>query len=170
MLFNCPWFHVCTEQGAERQTCPTVDIALRLADLDKQGQYRKETSRDTVQLLQCINSSHFSFLWQTRWPAPKADGGKMTAVNYSGMLLICKSVLPWKTALFMECVDFLCWYWANDSGSHMNSFRGEKKENRPTFKPHSFCFVKAAISAFVLCNVSVEISLTYSTISEYKKI
>lgn len=52
----------------------------------------------------------------------------MTAVNYSVMLLICKSVLPWKTALFMEDLDVLCWYGANDSECHLNIFKGESKE------------------------------------------
>lgn len=50
----------------------------------------------------------------------------MIAVNYSAMLLICKSVLPWKTALFMEDLDLLCWSGANYSECCSNKFRGQK--------------------------------------------
>lgn len=90
------------EWEAERQGCLTVDTALRLADAATQVHTGIETRSETVQLQQCINSRHFSFLWQTHWPVPKADGGEMTAVNYSGMLLIWKSVLPWKHLYFLR--------------------------------------------------------------------
>lgn len=111
-----------------------MDTALRLSDAAKQGY--TEASRDTVQLQQCINSSRFSFLWQTHWPVPKADGGYITAVNYSGVLLICKSVLPWKQLCLFSV---FCWYWANDSGCYqVNNFRGEKKDNHTTFKQCGF--------------------------------
>ncbi len=105
-IYCCLLILVCFMFTLTYKRCPTVDTVLRLADPAKQGQcrHKNETSRDTVQLKQCINSSHFSFLCQTHWPVPKADAGKMMEVNYSGMFLICKSVLLRQTALFVWSV------------------------------------------------------------------
>ena len=93
--------------------------------------YRKEIRSDTVQLQQCINSRHFSCLWQTHWPVPKADGGEMTAVNYSGMLLIWKSVFSWKQLYFFESV-WICsaCIGKKDSGCHRVNNFGEWEEKR----------------------------------------